>query len=186
MILDVVALIAILYAFFVGYSRGIIKTVFALVSLIVALVVTLNLSGILIDFLQDNFTGNPFLLLVIGIAMTFILTLAIIRFVGNRLEKLFEAVKLNFINKIVGGAIMACIAMALVAHTYWFLGETNLIKEHTKQSSMSYAMLEPIPDMTKGVIKTVAPYVEESWSRLMESINSIKEKTDTQSIGKEF
>ena len=68
MIIDLAALLLVLYGFYVGYTRGIIKTVFALVSLIIGIVAALSLSPLVIDFLQGFLPWHPGLIFVIGFA----------------------------------------------------------------------------------------------------------------------
>ena len=177
MILDVIAAILIAYGFYIGYTRGIIKTVFAALSIIVGIVAALKLSPIVISFLQNNFNTNPAVLFIIGLIITFLVVLALIRFVGNRIENIFETVRLNFVNKLVGGAVMSVLFAVMLSYVFFFLSETNLIDRKTKNASISYTVLEPLPAISKGIAEKTKPIFKEFWDKMLDTMDKIKEKS---------
>lgn len=182
MILDVVALLILAYGFFIGYTRGIIKTAFSALSIVIGIVVSLKLSPILIGFLQNNFDANPALLFVVGLIMTFLIALFLIRFIGNKVEKLFEVVRLNFINKLAGAGVMVILFTVILSYTFWFLGESSLISKRTIDSSITYSLFEPVPEISKGVVAKAKPLFQEFWTKMMDTVETIKEKSGTEEI----
>ncbi len=182
MILDVVALLLIAYGFYIGYSRGIIKTAFAALSIIIGIVVSLKLSPILIGFLQNNIDANPAILFFAGLVLTFLIALFLIRFIGNKIESIFEAVNLNFINKIAGGAVMALLFSVVISYAFWFLSESQLMDEKTREASITYDLLEPVPQYTKNTVAKFKPVFEGFWGKMMDTMDSIKDKSGTEDI----
>ena len=109
MIIDFVAVLLIAYGFYLGYSKGLIKTVFAAVSIIIALVAVLKLSHHVIDFLKAVLPIDERISHMIGFVLTFILVLAIIRFIGNKIEALMKSIHIGGVNKILGGSVLGLI-----------------------------------------------------------------------------
>ena len=101
MILDLVAVLIIVLGFYFGYQRGFIKTVFDTASLIIGIIAALKLSPLVISFIKSSLNLSPSISFILGIVLTFLLVMILIRFIGARLEDLFKAVNLNFINKCI-------------------------------------------------------------------------------------
>lgn len=177
MILDIIAALVIAYGFYTGFSRGIIKTVFAVISIIIGIVAALKLSPIVISVLQNNFDTNPAMLFIIGLIFTFLLVLLIIRFLGNKIENIFEVVQLNFINKIAGGAVLALVFATMISYVFFFASETNLIDKSTRKASIMYPILEPLPAISKGIASKTKPVFKEFWEKMMDTMDTIKEKS---------
>ena len=105
MMLDLIVAIVVALGFYLGYSRGLIKTVFDTLALIIGIVAALKLSPITIDVINSIFKTSPAITFLVGVVLTFIGIMALIRFIGNKLEDILEAVNINFINKIAGGVL---------------------------------------------------------------------------------
>jgi len=105
MILDIIVALVVAFGFYTGYSRGLIKTVFDTLSLVVAIVATLILSPTVMNLLEGIIKTNPAITTLVGIVLTFIVVMALVRFIGRKIEDVFEAANINFINKIGGGVV---------------------------------------------------------------------------------
>jgi len=176
MIIDLAALLLLLYGFYVGYSRGIIKTVFALVSLVIGLLAALSLSPWVISLMQDVINWHPGLIFVLGFALTFIISLIIIRFIGKKIEDLLKFVKVNFINKIIGGAILGILLLVFYSYALWGINSFGLISEQNKNSSVSYEYLETLPIKTQGILDDAKPVFKGFWDQMVTTFDQIKEE----------
>ncbi|MCB0658462.1 MAG: CvpA family protein, partial [Saprospiraceae bacterium] len=62
MVLDLFFVLIAAFGFYMGYSRGVIKTVFTVVGVLLGILFTLKLSPIVIDFLEGVFNRqNPWI-----------------------------------------------------------------------------------------------------------------------------
>ena len=174
MFIDLIAVLLFLYGFYVGYTRGIIKTVFAIVSIMVGILAALKLSPILINVIQRITNWHPGLSFIIGFALTFILVLIIIRFIGKKLEDIMKFAHVNFINKIAGGIVMAILLMVFYSYALWGIDSLKLISEKGKSSSMTYEYLQALPDKTEDTAAKLRPYFQEFWDKLVYTFESIK------------
>ena len=178
MMLDIIAALVIAYGAYVGYSRGIIRTVFDTLSIVIAIVASLKLSPIVINIVDSTFNTAPSVSFIIGIVLTFILVMALVRFIGNKLEGLFRATNLNFINKLAGAAFQGLFFALLMSLLLWLGDRLDLIKQSTKRESMSYSLLEPLPEKSQALFEKVRPVFQDFWDKTIEVMDGVKEKVD--------
>lgn len=178
MILDIITCLLVAFGFYQGFSSGLIKTVFASLSLLVGIVAALKLSGIAIDLLQNTFNMNSAVSIAIGFVLTFIVVMLIIRFIGNKLQKLVESVHIGGINKLLGGLMLSLFYAILISYGVYLLDKITLIPEETKTASFTYPMLEPLPRATQGIGEALRPVFSEFWDRMIEAMDDINEKSE--------
>jgi membrane protein required for colicin V production len=178
MILDIIAALVIAYGAYVGYSRGIIKTVFDTLSIVVAIAASLMLSPIVINIVDSIFHISPAITFIIGIVLTFILVMALVRFIGNKLENLFESANINFVNKFAGAALQGLFFAFILSMLLWLGDRLNVIKEETKQESISYSILEPLPEKAQVVFEKLKPVFKDFWDKTIEVMDGVKDKVD--------
>jgi membrane protein required for colicin V production len=178
MILDIIVSLVISYGAYVGYSRGLIKTVFDTLSILVAIVASLKLSPIVINVVENVVNTAPAISFIIGIVITFIIVMALVRFIGRKMESLFKATNLNFINKFAGAALQGLFFAIIISFIVLLGDKMSLLKEETKQSSYSYKLLQPLPEKSKEVFEKVKPIFKDFWDKTIEAMDGIKEKTE--------
>lgn len=179
MIIDIIAGIAIVLGFARGYSKGIIGTIFTLVGLILAIVGSMKLSPLFINAIENLMPNSPRLSYIVGFLGTFILIFLLIVFIGKRLEGLFKITKLNFINKLIGGAITAMVFLLVYSSILWFLNQARLISEPQKDQSMTYLQLEPIPEMAREQFTAIKPVFQDFWNKTIEVFDTVKERGES-------
>lgn len=178
MILDIIVAIVIAFGFYTGYSRGLIKTVFDTLSLLVGIIAALKLSPIVINLLEGIVKTSPAITFLIGIVVTFIAVMALVRFIGKKLEDVFEAANINFVNKIAGGGVQALFFAFILSMGLWLMNNLNVLHPDTKEKSMTYSLLEPLPEAGKGIFMAVKPVFSNFWNKTIETMDQIKEKAD--------
>ncbi len=180
MLLDIIVAIVISLGFYLGYSRGLIKTVFDSLSLVVGILAALKLSPIVISIIQEIIKTSPAVTFLLGVVITFIGVMALIRFIGKKLEDMLEAVNINIINKFAGGAVQALFFAYLLSLVFWLVNSLNVLNPGTKQASITYPLLEPLPEKGKAVYASLKPIFKGFWDKTVEAMDSIKEKDKEQ------
>jgi len=176
MFLDIVTCLLVAFGFYQGFSRGLIKTVFATLSLVVGIVAALKLSPIVIGLLQNAFSINPAVTFVLGFVLTFIVVMALIRFIGNSLQKAMKSIHIGGIDKLLGGLMLSLFYALLVSFGVYFVDKVELISDETKQASFTYPILEPMPRAAQGVGEKVRPIFREFWDKMLVTMDAVKEK----------
>jgi len=183
MFIDIVACLLIAYGFYQGFTRGLIKTVFASLSLLIGVVAALKLSPIVINLLQNAIDVNPAITFVAGFVLTFIVVMALIRFIGNKIEKVMKAVQIGGINKLLGGILLGGFYALLISFGVYFMDKVSLLSDEVKTSSFTYPYLEPLPEASRGVGEKLRPLFTGFWDKMMETMDVIKDKGEEIEVG---
>lgn len=175
MTLDIIIALIVAFGFYLGYNRGLIKTVFDTLSLLVGLLAALKLSPFVITIIEDIINNKP-LALIIGIVITFIAVMALIRFVGRKLEDVFKTANINFVNKISGGAVQGLFFALLVSLVLGLLTNLKLLQAETIAASQGYTILKPLPDKAQVVFNQAKPLFSDFWEKTVEAMDTVKQK----------
>jgi membrane protein required for colicin V production len=176
MFIDSVAAIAISFGFFLGYKRGLINTVFDTLSLIIGILAALKLSPWVMDILEKLFNMNKGFTLILGIALTFLIVMLAIRFIGKKLEALMEVANINFINKIAGGVIQALFFTVVLSYLIGLSDKVNILKEETKSSSATYPTLMKMPALSQSLFNALKPVFSEFWTKTNNVMDGLKKE----------
>ena len=176
MFLDIITCLLVAFGFYQGFSRGLIKTVFATLSLVIGIVAALKLSPIVIGLLQNSLNISPAITFVLGFVLTFIVVMALIRVIGNSLQKAVKSIHIGGIDKLLGGIILGLFYALLVSFGVYFVDKVELISDENKQASFTYPLLEPMPRAAQGIGEKVRPIFNEFWSKMLETMDAVKEK----------
>jgi len=179
MYIDLICGLLLVYGFYSGYKKGIIKAVFSTVSILIGILAALKLSPIVINLFENIFKTDPRLSFVLGFVATFFIVMLLVRGIGKFLEKFLKTIKLGIINKLAGGAFQALFFLLIFSTGLWFLDEARFLKQETKDRSLSYIYLEPLPEKALGSIDKVKPIFSEFWNKTVETMDKINDKHET-------
>ncbi len=172
MYIDIFLGVFVLIGLVQGYYRGILRSVFALLGFVAGVLAVMKFSPHVVSLLDNIFHWDPILSMVIGVALTFVLIMWGIRWLGRGLEKTLKAARLNFINKALGAALFTGIMVLAFAGIIWFIDKTELISDAQKESSRSYPYLVEIPQYASDAFKSIEPVFREFWEKLDEVVES--------------
>jgi len=172
--IDIVAAIIILYGFYTGYQKGLIKTLFATLSILLAVLVCLKLSPVVIDWIEGILKLSPAINYILGFVLTFFIVMIGIRFIGSRLEGLLKAVNINFINKIAGGLLMGAVFAVCLGFLVHLADNLNLIDDKNKQASIAYPVLNVLPSHATVLFEKAKPVFTDFWDKTVETIDQVK------------
>ena len=145
MIIDIIFAVAAAWGFYIGFSRGIVKTIFTVLSIVFGLVMAFRFSPQVTSLLETLFTKNP-LMFIAGFLVTFVGTMMLIRLFARFLEGALQTANINFVNQTIGGLFMAAIFTLLYSGLLWFGDKSQLISEQGKRESATYVYLEKFPE----------------------------------------
>ena len=181
MAIDIVFVIFAAYGFYMGFSKGIIKTIFTILSYVIGLMAAFKFSPVVTNFLETTFkTDNP-LMYVAGFLLSFVLTMVLIRMLAKGLEGVLQTANINIINQAAGGVVLAA-AMVLVYSVILWFGETShIVNEESKSTSLTYPYLKDFPDQIWEMGEYVRPVFEEFLDHSAEFMDKIQESVDDSS-----
>ncbi|MFT4661344.1 MAG: membrane protein required for colicin V production [Patiriisocius sp.] len=175
-LLDIVFLVPILWALYRGYKKGLIIEITSLVSLVLGVYGAIKLSGVTGQYLTEYFNMSEQNLGIVSFAVTFILIVGLIYFIGKMIEKMIDLVALSFVNKL-GGAFFSglkvamIISIILVTLNGWN-EKYNFLPDSVSDDSMFF---EPLTKLSP----TVMPFLQNSeWvQKGLEKLKSLKEES---------
>ena len=181
MVIDIMFVITLLYGFYLGFSKGIISTVFSVVSILFAVMAALKFGPATTDFLEKAFSSNNPLMFLAGMLLTFVVVMIIIRFFARSLEGLLKTANINVINQFFGGVLLSGVLIVLFSVLVWFGDQARVIDAKTKQTSMTYKYIEDIPAQSKDLVYRFKPMFEEFWNSSMDMMDRLEDMSIEQS-----
>lgn len=182
MMIDIFFLIVAGYGFFLGFTKGIIQTVFTILSYLFGLLAAFKLSPAMTKFLETATGSNHPLLFIAGFLMAFFGTMLLIRFISRALSEGLESANINIINQAAGGALLASILTLIYSLLLWFAVESHIVKDETLGDSVTYPYLKDYPKVAWNVIGKLKPSFMEFWDKSVDFMDRIEkvgiEKTE--------
>ena len=150
-LIDLMFLIIAGYGFFIGYTRGIIRTVFTVLSVLFGLLAALKFGPTISKLLKEDLiqSDNPMMFLA-GFLIAFLLTMILIRLFARGVEGVLQTVQINVINRFAGGVITAGLFIFVFALLLRFGERSNVLNSRAKTESFTYQFLEAYPDTVLG------------------------------------
>ena len=185
MIIDILFAIAFGYGFLTGYSKGILETVFKIFGYLIGVVAAIKFALPIQRILEDAFdTENP-AMYIVGLVLSFLLTMMIVRFIANVIENLLEKANINIINQIFGGMLVSGFMVLIYSLLLYFAKASNLIDRETENSSYTYDYLEEFPEKTWAFMSYLKDPILEFWEGSVDFIDKVGEITEENTESKE-
>lgn len=169
MAIDLILLIMATAGFWLGYTKGIVATLFTVLSYVVAVLITIIFSPWLSGLLIEQFGMNQMLALVLGTLFFFIVTLLLIRWLTKKSENYLKKGNRNVLSKILGGVVMMLMGVIFYSFLLLMVNQFNLIGEKIKLASISYKTLETIPVNARVLAEEFKPLFRRYWELMQES-----------------
>lgn len=146
--IDIFVLVPALWFTYKGFRKGLIFELSSIVALFLGTWVAINFSNKVGEWL--NIGGNY--AEIISFAITFALIIAAVYIISKAAEKIVEITISDMANKVFG-AIFGALKILLIASIFFkFLNSYDphglIIKNSTKEESISYRFVEPIAEKT--------------------------------------
>lgn len=186
MVIDIIFFFMAIFGFYMGFTRGIIKTVFTVLSLLFGVVAAIKFGPSLTRFLESAFDYSNPLMFFAGLILAFMLTLILIRTLASGLEGVLQSANINIINKVAGGLVMSGLMVAFFSTLVVFADRSHIINEDAKRESKAYPVLQQFPDFVSVAGKTVYPIFKDFWVYSIDTMDRLKdmnvERTESDNI----
>lgn len=173
-VIDIVLLIPLCYAAWVGFKKGFVIELFTLLALLVGLYAALNFSHFAERKLTNEFDLDHLYLTPVAFLVTFLAVGAGVYFLGKVIEKMLTITLLSPLNK-VAGIVFSMVKMVYILSVILLLFESfderkHWVKTDIKEKSILY---HPIQDLGKNTI----PGISSSTIFLQNALKEEKEET---------
>jgi membrane protein required for colicin V production len=136
-----------------------------LATVILAAVFAGKLAVTVLPYLQKTFDFSPQVTHVLSYVAAFLAIAAVVSLIGFLVQKVFESVNLNFINRILGGVVSmgtTVVVLSILLNLILMLdGEEKIIKPNIKQKSFFY-------EKVRVAVPAIVPYLnKEMWEEFV-------------------
>lgn len=170
-LLDFIIAIPILYFSYRGFVNGIIKEVLSIIGIILAVFLTFEYmdetSAVVRPFFNDEATVIPF----IAGTILFVGTVVAVELIAYLTKKFLEAVKLNFINRLSGGAFGFLKSGILVSAVLLILAGFNLPSDEAREESALYSTIIYLAPLAYDAVATIYPGAENFSETIRETLD---------------
>lgn len=185
MIIDVIFFGIFIYTFYIGFSRGIINTVFTVISVAVGLLAAIKLTPFVASLLEPALKASSIILSILAFVLTFISVMLLIRLAAKFIEGLVDAADLEMLNKFIGGILFSSLGILVYSGLLIFLKKAEFITPQAIDVSAFFPYLEVFPSKIKMIASNIFPFLNSLWSSTVDGMDTAKEvleNTDTSNV----
>lgn len=179
MVIDIICLIFLAYGFWIGYSKGIIATVLTLSSYVVGIVAAMKFGPIMGDVIMGMVPQSPHAIAFLGgLLVVFILTLVLFKILAKGMTSFLETVNINFINQILGGVLSGLFFVFIYSGLIYFGDQSRVITPEARQQSVTYPVLEKMPDLVIERGKALYPVFRDFYDKASDAMTRLRDNVD--------
>lgn len=175
MVIDIICVLVVLYGFYLGFSKGIISTVFTFISLTLGMMAAFKFAPGMTMFLEQTFSDDTPLMFLAGFLLSFFVVMMVIRMVARGLEGLLKTANINVINQAAGGLLLSGILVLLYSFLLWFADSGHMLDQATKEQSITYTYLEQFPGEVKRIGGQLQPVFTDFWDQSMDMMDRLEQ-----------
>ena len=175
MALDIITLLVVILGFYMGFSKGIVRTIFTVLSFALGIVAAFKLATPMTNFLADLTGSTSPLLFIAGALLSFVAIWLFLRLIARTIEGFLETANLNFINQILGGLLMTVLMMHLYSFILVFFDKSGVITNEIRQESKTYAYVQKFPETAKVVYSYIEPTVRDFWDETVAFMDQVED-----------
>ncbi len=155
MVIDILFFAVGAYGFMLGYRKGVIQMVLTTFSVFLGFLLTVQYTPNMLDFLRDFFRMDSMMMPILAFVLTFILSMVVLRLLGQIGEAFFNSGNLGAFNHVAGGILIAVFGLFLYSGVIWFLQKANIIEVLTEQELQN---LDPLTKNRK--VSRTLPFIQ--------------------------
>lgn len=144
MIIDIIALIMLIFAVIKGLRRGLIIAVFSILAFIAGIAAAMKLSVVVAGYLKDSVNVSAKWLPVLSFIVVFAAVVLLVRLIAKLLEKSVEMVMMGWANKIGGILLYIVLYLFLLSVLLFFAQQVHLFSETTLEQSVTWPVIQPL------------------------------------------
>lgn len=186
MAIDIMCGLALLSGFYLGYARGIIKTVFGFIGLLFGCLAAFKFAPGMTKLLEVSFKSTNPLMFLAGASLSFVIAMFAIRLFARGLEGALKTANINVINKLIGGAFTAAFMLVVYSVLVNFGIQAHIVNDEVIAESKTYPILHGIPKKAMVAVNEVKPVVQDFWDQSIDMMDRLQdmslEKTEDNKV----
>lgn len=166
MLIDILYALAICFAIWHGWQRGLILGVFSLVAIIIGLAAAMKLSTAVAGWIGKSVNVSQEWLPFISFILVFILVVLLIRLAAKAIEKSVQTVLLGWANKLGGIVFYAAVYTLVFSVLLFYAEQMKFLQPETVQQSVTYKYVQPWGPKVIDGFGDVIPFFKDMFEKL--------------------
>lgn len=179
MTIDLIFLMVFVYAFSVGFRRGIIQSLSAVLSIIIGFVAAVYLTPNIKMILEAATRINNTLLPFVAFLATFMGGIFLVRIGAKALESAVNKADLDMVNKFAGGIAFSIIGILVFSGLLIFFEKAHLLNQTAMDDSAFFPYLKAFPEMARDIFARFSLILVDMWEKMIEMFEQIGENQAT-------
>ncbi len=154
---DIAVSAILIVSFISGYSSGAIKMIIQLSIIIAAIIFGGKLATIILPYVDKVFSTSMEWKYIIAYGFGFIIISITLSIVGNLIQRVFEAINIGFINRLIGGIFSIAISMVIMSIilnlAIYLDKQKNIITQEIISKSFFY-------ERVQSVVPAIVPHLK--------------------------
>jgi len=171
MIIDIALVLFAAAGFWLGYTKGIVRTLLFVVLYTIALLLALTLSHLVMDLSIRWFNADKVFALIFGTIFTLLVLIFLLHWLLKSVEKYLTKSRLGAYSKSFGGVIMMLVSVVVYSFLIWGIVQFGWIGTEVKAKSYSYPIVEKVPVSTKNFFSEFKPLFRRYWELMEKTMN---------------
>lgn len=161
MAIDIACTAIFMFGFWHGYSRGIIHTIFSLLTWLFGIVLAFKMAPVMRNVLQGIFDSDSDLLVVVAFGVNLAFILFLMKMVAHGLEGFLKLAFLGLFNRAAGGVLSGGFYVLIFSVLLYFVNLANALNEQTLAESKTFPYLKEMPPKAWAMAKRLQPTAKE-------------------------
>lgn len=176
MFLDIICLIAIIFAIIKGARDGFFISVVSFLSLFIGIIGALKFSNIIKEFLMNSLGWESPSIPLLAFVLAFVLAVLAARFIAQLATKFVQAVFLGLFNRLFGAVFQILIVILVGSIFLSIFDEVNAIfKFVSHESLMNSTSYKIYVSLSESLLPSLYDLVKSLFSKSIDMIQDIKE-----------
>lgn len=167
MAIDITFGFFLLFGIITGLRKGLIHSVFSFIALLTGVMAAMKFGYLLSVWMTETFSWHSKYLPFFSFIILFIGVILFVLLFSRLLEKLFNLLTLNWVNKILGAVLWCAIVTIIFSTLLFYTNQINLLTPELKTTSKTYIHLQ-----------SVAPVVVEQFGNFLPAIHGMFESIE--------
>ena len=173
MVIDIIALLVVVLALYKGWSKGLIMSLFVMLSYVVVLTCAFYFSSKVAGYFKASAGSESKWYSILAFIVVMIGAIILVRIIGKLIEKTAELMLLGLVNRILGIVVFGLVYGSLLAILVVYLQNYGLLEDSTIQHAKSGSYLHKYGDW---LLKKLTVWVPEIKSMFNNSKQFIEQK----------
>ncbi len=154
------------WGFFIGFKRGLIRSIFSVLALFLGVIGALQFSSVASIYIHEWLNVSSQYLPLVSFIAVFLGILIVVKMLAALLDKFIKFVWLGPINKVAGGLFWTLLMAFIFSTVLWFLNQATLLSPELKTVSRVYFFLEPISPWVLLSLGKLVPFIGNAYESL--------------------